>query len=150
MQAPLTRRIEPPVDPRGPRFSAWLTSAVLAVVLVTGFWPLLAAQAAIFLVSSFSIRANPWGLLYRYLLAPRLGPPAAREEAAPLRFAQAVGFGFAALGVLGYATGSTVLGAVATAAALAAALLNAAFGLCLGCRMYLLLRRMAPRTNEIG
>lgn len=143
-------RTEPPVDPRGPRFSAWLTSIVLAVVLITGFWPLLAAQAVIFLVSTYKVRANLWGLIYRYLVAPRLGRPAELEEAAPLRFAQAVGFVFAVVGVLGYATGLTVLGVVATACALAAAFLNAAFGFCLGCRMFLLLRRTGPRTNEVS
>jgi hypothetical protein len=36
---------------------------------------------------------------------------------------------------------------VATAAALAAAFLNAAFGYCLGCEMYLLVRRVTVRTE---
>ena len=37
-----------------------------------------------------------------------------------------------------------VLGIVAVAFALAAAFLNAAFGLCLGCEAYLLIRRARP------
>ena len=45
------------------------------------------------------------------------------------------------VGVIGYASGLTVLGIVATGLALVAALLNAAVGLCLGCEVYLLLRR---------
>ena len=44
----------------------------------------------------------------------------------------------------GYAAGVTWLGAAATAAALAAALLNAVFGFCLGCEVYLLIRRIRP------
>jgi zinc transporter ZupT len=70
-----------------------------------------------------------------------------REDVAPLRFAQGVGFGFAVVGVLGYATGLTGLGIVATAFALAAAFLNAAFAFCLGCETYLLIRRFTP-TKE--
>ncbi len=41
----------------------------------------------------------------------------------------------------------TLLGAVATGFALAAALLNAVFGFCLGCEMYLLIRRIAPARS---
>lgn len=139
----------PPVDPRGPRFAAWVTTVVLAVVLVTAWWPVLAAQAVVFAIGGFiGLRYAPYSLVYRYLIAPRLGPPKEREDAAPLRFAQGVGFGFAALGVLGYTTGATWLGITATALALAAAFLNAAFGFCLGCEAYLLLQRFRPQQKE--
>jgi hypothetical protein len=135
----------PPVDPRGPRFAAWVTTAVLAVVLVTSWWPLLAAQAVVFALGAFAgLRFSPYSLLYRYLVAPRLTPTDEREDAAPLRFAQGVGFAFAAAGTIGYATGATWLGITATAFALAAAFLNAAFAFCLGCETYLLIRRLVP------
>jgi Domain of unknown function (DUF4395) len=131
------------IDVRGPRFGAWITTVVLAVVLVTNWWPLLAVQAAVFAVGAFAgLRWAPYGLVFRHLVAPRLAPVTEREDEAPPRFAQAVGFGFAAVGVLGYALGMTTLGIVATACALVAALLNAAVGFCLGCEMYLLLRRV--------
>jgi len=130
------------IDVRGPRFGAWITTVVLAVVLVTGWWPLLAAQAVVFAVGAgFGLSRAPYGLVFRHLVAPRLGPVREREDAAPPRFAQAVGFVFAAIGVVGYAAGLTPLGLVATALALIAALLNAAVGFCLGCEMYLLLTR---------
>ena len=133
------------IDPRGPRFGALITTVVLAVVLVTGSVWLLAAQALVFAVgSAFGLRYAPYGLLYRRLVRPRLGPPAELEPEAPPRFAQTVGLAFAAVGVAGYAAGLTWLGAAATAAALAAALLNAVFGFCLGCEMYLLIRRARP------
>jgi hypothetical protein len=135
----------PPVDPRGPRFAAWVTTVVLAAVLITGWWPLLAAQGVVFAIGAFvGLRYAPYSLLYRYLVAPRLRPSSEREDAAPLRFAQGMGFAFAVVGVLGYATGATWLGITATALALAAAFLNAAFAFCLGCETYLLLRRLAP------
>jgi len=133
------------VDPRGPRFSAIVTTVVLAVVLVSGWWPLLAAQAVVFAVGAFvGLRPAPYSVLYRRLVAPRLRPTSEREDAAPLRFAQAVGFVFAFVGTIAYATGFTTAGVVATAFALLAAFLNAAFGFCLGCEVYLLLRRSTP------
>ena len=52
------------------------------------------------------------------------------------------------MGVAGYAAGLTWLGMAATAAALAAAFLNGVFGFCLGCEMYLLIRRIWPRRQS--
>jgi hypothetical protein len=133
------------IDPRGTRFAAWITTAVLAAVLVTGSGWLLAAQALVFAVGALAgMRRAPYGLIFRYLVAPRLGRPAEREPAAPPRFAQGVGLVFAIVGTVGYLTGLTPLGIVATAAAFAAAFLNAAFGFCLGCELYLILRRALP------
>ena len=133
------------IDPRGPRFSALITTVVLGVVLVTSSVWLLAAQAVVFAAGSvFGLRYSPYGLLYRRLIRPRLGPPAELEPEAPPRFAQGVGLVFAVIGVAGYAAGLTWLGAAATAAALVAAFLNAVFGFCLGCEIYLLIRRTWP------
>src|SRR3954468_22861718 len=109
----------PPVDPRGPRLAAWITTVVLAVALVTQWWPLLALQTVIFAIGAFvGLKYAPYSLVYRYLVAPRLGPTDEREDAAPLRFAQGVGFVFGAVGTIAFAAGGTVLGIVATAFAL--------------------------------
>ncbi|MDQ1747643.1 MAG: hypothetical protein QOD07_1906 [Frankiaceae bacterium] len=134
------------VDPRGPRFGAAVTTAVLAVVLLTGNGWLLAAQALVFALGAFGgLRFAPYGLLFRLFVRPRLGPPAQLEAEAPPRFAQGVGFGFAVLGAAGYLSGLTALGLVATAFALAAAFLNAAFDYCLGCEVHLRLTRLLGR-----
>lgn len=139
----------PPVDPRGPRLAAWITTVVLAVVLATQWWPLLAIQAVIFGIGAFAgLKYAPYSLLYKYLVAPRLQPTDEREDAAPLRFAQGVGFAFALVGTIAFALGSTTVGLIATAFALAAAFLNAAFGFCLGCETYLLLRRLTPSASR--
>ena len=133
------------VDPRGQRFSAILTSLVLIVVLVTSSWLLLAAQTVVFVIGvAFGLRSAPYGLIYQALVRPRLGPPKELEPEAPPRFAQGVGAAFALAGVLGYALGVPAVGMTATAFALVAAFLNAAFGLCLGCEAYLLVRRLTP------
>jgi hypothetical protein len=134
---------DPPVDPRGVRFSAAVTTVVLTLVLLASSGWLLAAQAVVFALGAFAgLRFSPYSVLYRSLVAPRLGPPTAREDAAPVRFSQTVGLVFSVVGVAGFATGLTVLGVVAAAFALAAAFLNAAFGFCLGCEMYALIARL--------
>ena len=139
------------IDPRGPRAGALITTVVLAAVLVTGSGWLLAAQALVFAAGSvFGLRYSPYGFLYRKLVRPRLGPPRELEPEAPPRFAQGVGLFFAIAGVAGYAAGLTLLGMAATAAALAAAFLNAAFGFCLGCEMYLLIRRFRPDPRALA
>jgi hypothetical protein len=139
------------VDPRGPRFSAAVTTVVLAVVLMTGSVWLLAAQAVVFAIGAVAgLRFSPYGLLFRWWIRPRLAPPQELEAEAPPRFAQAVGLVFAAVGVAGYAGGVAPLGVAATACALAAAFLNAAFGFCLGCEMYLLIRRIVPNTKGVA
>jgi Domain of unknown function (DUF4395) len=139
------------IDPRGPRFGALITTVVLAVVLITSSGWLLAAQALVFAAGAlFGLRYAPYGFLYRRLVRPRLGPPAELEPEAPPRFAQAVGLVFAVAGVAGYAAGLTWLGMAATAAALVAAFLNGVFGFCLGCEMYLLIRRVWPGRQAVA
>lgn len=133
------------IDPRGPRFGAVITTVILAIVLVTGSGWLLLAQTVVFAIGALAgLRYAPYGIIYRALVRPRLGPPAELEAAAPPRFAQGVGMAFAAIGTVGYLAVSPVVGTVFTAFALAAAFLNAAFDLCLGCHMYLLIQRIRP------
>src|SRR5215469_9873532 len=130
------------IDPRGPRFGAILTMVVFAVVLATGSAWVMAVQAAFFAVGAFfGLTKTPYGLIYRWLVRPRLGPPADLESEAPPRFAQAVGLVISIVAVIGFATGLTVLGVVAAALGLIAAVLNGVFGLCLGCELYLMVRR---------
>jgi hypothetical protein len=137
------------VDPRGQRFAAWVTSFVLAAVLYTQSGWLLLAQAVIFALGAFiGMGASPYGVFFRYVVAPRLGPSPDREATPPLRFAQALGFGFSVIGTIGFLAGSPALGTVAAAAALIAAFLNAAFGLCLGCLVYLRGRLLINRLTR--
>ncbi len=136
-------RPDPPADPRGVRFAAGFTTAVLSLVLVTGSVWLLAAQVTVFALAAFAgLRFAPYSTVFRLLVAPRIGPPTAREDAAPVRFSQAVGLVFAAVGLAGYATGLTALGVVATA------FLNAAFGFCLGCELYGLIARLRTTSTK--
>jgi hypothetical protein len=140
------------IDPRGPQLAAALTSVVLAVVLLAAPSPvataLLAVQAVLFAsAASLGVTRTPHAWLFRRLVRPRLGAPSHLEDAAPPQFAQAVGFAFAVVGLIGFLSGATVVGLVATALALAAALLNAVFGFCLGCEIYLLAARARSRAG---
>jgi uncharacterized protein DUF4395 len=139
------------VDVRGPRFAAWVTTAVLLLtLLVSAASPLaaaliLGAQAIVFAIGATAgPRRHPYGRLFAGLVAPRLGPVTEREPVAPLKFAQLVGLIFAVVGVAGFAAGAFLVGVVATAFALVAAFLNAAFGICLGCQLYPLVARFRP------
>lgn len=138
----------PQVDVRGPRFAASITTAVLALVLVISSYSLPAAAAllavqtvAFALGAALGPRRSPYGLLFGKFVAPRISAVTEREPTAPLQFAQLVGFTFAAVGTIGFVVGSGLIGAIATGFALFAALLNAAFGVCLGCQIYPLVAR---------
>jgi hypothetical protein len=137
-------------DPRGQRFTAAVTTVALALVLLTGSGWLLALQAGVFAASALGgVAASPYGWLFARAVRPRLGPPAEYEDARPPRFAQAVGLLFAATGLAGFVAGWSLVAYSAVGAALAAAFLNAAFGLCLGCEIYLAFRRAIPRLTEV-
>jgi len=122
------------IDARGPRYSAAITTTVLALALITESNYLIGFQFAVFLSAViFGLRRSIYGFIYRNLIQPRLsGPVPSENEAAP-RF-----------GV----TGNTGVFLLATSFALGAAFLNAAFGFCLGCQVYLRLVRVRARFSK--
>jgi len=139
------------IDPRGPRFGALVTMVVFAVVLITSSVWLLVAQAVVFAAGAiFGIGYSPYGFIYRWLVRPRLGPPAELEDAAPPRFAQAIGLAISIIGIIGFAAGLRPLGLTAAALGLVAAVLNGVFGICLGCELYLIIRRLRPAQVGAG
>jgi hypothetical protein len=144
------------VDVRGPRFVAWVTTAVLIATLATAAVSTSAAavilglQTVVFAIGAWrGPREHPYGRVFAAVIAGRLGPVTEREPVPPLKFAQLVGFAFASVGTAGFAFGVPVLGLVATAFALFAAFLNAAFGICLGCQLYPFIARLrrAPAST---
>jgi Ca2+/Na+ antiporter len=142
------------VDVRGPRFAAWVTTAVLVVTLiVAAVSPLAAAiilglQAVVFAIGALAgPRRHPYGRLFAKVVAPRLAPVKEREPVPPVKFAQLVGLIFAVVGVAAFAAGASLVGVIATAFALVASFLNAAFGICLGCQLYPLVARLRPTAG---
>ena len=136
----------PLIDARGPRYSAALTTLVLSAALITESNLIIGFQFAVFLSAVlFGLRRSIYGLLYRNLIQPRLsGPVPSEYESAP-RFAQLIGALFALTALIGGLAGNSALFLIATGFALSAAFLNAAFGFCLGCQIYLRLVRATKR-----
>lgn len=138
------------IDPRGPRVGAAITAVLLVVVLLLSGGSatvLLAVIAALFALGAVrGAQGTVQGLVFRKLVRPRLAPPAELEDPRPPRFAQLVGLIITAIGVLLGLAGVTAAVPVAAALALVAAFLNSAFGLCLGCELYLLGVRLRSRA----
>ncbi len=135
------------IDARGPRYSAAITSFVLALALITESNYIISFQFTVFLSAVlFGLRRSIYGFIYRNLIQPRLlGPVPSEDQRAP-RFAQFIGALFAFVALLGGVTGNSAVFLVATSFALGAAFLNAAFGFCLGCQIYLILVRSFKRS----
>lgn len=135
------------VDPRLLRFSAGATAVVLGVVLlvIDAIRPLglglLATQVALFGFTAFvSFQWSVWAQLFARFIWPRISAPTRLEDARPPRFAQGVGFVLTAVALICFLAGFDVAGYVLTAIAFGATALNAATGLCLGCKAYLMFR----------
>lgn len=146
-----TPRPAPPgIDPRGPRFGAAVTAALLASTLLLGTGPaatsLLIVVALLFVLGvARGVQGTLQGLAFKAWVRPRLAPLTELEDPRPPRFAQLVGLLVVSAGLLIAALGIPAGVPIAAAVALMAAFLNAAFGLCLGCELYLLQRRWAPQ-----
>jgi hypothetical protein len=134
------------IDPRGPRFGAAITSvlSLVAFVLSLESWVYAAPiSIALFLLFTWSVSApssHPHGWIFRTLIRPRLKAPTELEDPRPPQFAQKIGFAFSILGLIGVAIWPILI-TVSAAFIFFAAFLNAFFNYCLGCQMYLVLRR---------
>ena len=135
------------IDARGPRYSAGITSVVLALALITESSYVIGFQFAVFLSAVlFGLRRSIYGFIYRNLIQPRLNGVVPSEDQRAPRFAQLIGALFAFIALLGGVSGNSAVFLIATSFALGAAFLNAAFGFCLGCQMYLILVRLFKRS----
>ncbi|MFT4157895.1 MAG: DUF4395 domain-containing protein [Microbacterium sp.] len=150
------------MDPRGPRFAATITALLLLIATFLGLVGVATAEieaaslarraldpaflltlviAGLFLWGVASPQTAPWGVVFRSAVRPRLAPPTELEDPRPPRFAQGVGLFVVTVGLLLHLLGVPWALPIAAAAAFIAAFLNAAFGFCLGCQLYLLLQR---------
>ena len=137
------------IDARGPRFSAAITSAVLATALATSNLWVIVVQAIVFAIGAFrGPQFTPYAVIFKKIVKPRLKSAVITEDVRPPQFAQSVGLIFALVAIAGSISGISGLFVVAVSFALAAAFLNAAFNFCLGCEMYLLLlRAIKPQAS---
>ena len=139
------------VDPRGPRFGAAITSALMVLVI---FFSLdettvnLAAAIMAFSVVMFIFGStlgpsrHPYSYLFKYTLRMMLPAPNVMEDSRPVHFAQVVGLIVTGSGLLLHLIAVPYALPIAAAAAFVAAFFNALFAYCLGCQMYLGLKRL--------
>jgi hypothetical protein len=139
------------IDPRGPRFGAAITSVLMVLVIYLSLDPAtinLALGIMIFAVAMFTIGTavgptkHPYSYVFKYLVRPAIKPPTALENVTPVHFAQFVGLLVTGTGLVLHLLGVAYALPVAAAAAFTAAFLNAVFAYCLGCQMYLGLKRL--------
>jgi Domain of unknown function (DUF4395) len=144
------------IDPRGHRFGAGVSVALLGIGLLLDapiVVPFLAVALGIsaFFGTRYSILGRPWPIVRRVF---RIAPPAELEHELPPRFAQALGFIGFTVATLLFLLGLTVGGWVVAAAVGALQAVLAATGYCLGCRLYFLkwwvpaqFQKLARRTT---
>ena len=131
------------IDARGPRFSAAITTAVLATALATNSLWVVITQAIVFAIGAFrGPQFTPYAVIFKSIVKPRLKSAVITEDVRPPQFAQSVGLLFALTAIAGSVLGIPVIFTIAISFALAAAFLNAAFNYCLGCEMYVVLLRL--------
>ncbi len=139
------------IDPRGPQFTAALTVVViLLALLLPQPWALVVTviQTVLFAIGAgLGVQRTPHAWLFKKFVRPRLGAPDELEDPAPPRFAQGVGLAFLLVALVGYLVGATLVAQIALGLALVAAVLNAVFRFCLGCELYLLIRRLGPSPS---
>ena len=134
------------IDPRAPRIGAAITSLISLIGFVLAQLTIelgllaLGLTFVLFVWGVFLPASHPYKFLFS-LLRPALGPPEYLEDPRPPRFAQQVGLAVSSVGVLialiDPLTGVLIgLGVVFVASAL-----NAYFDFCLGCVMYLQIKR---------
>ena len=127
------------IDARGPRWSAGLTAIVLILALLTRSAALIIIQLVQFGIGAFAgPPKSPYAWLYRSFIQPRLSKTFESEDVRAPAFAQLVGLLVALVATVGALTHTWSVFTIAASFALFAAFLNAAFGYCLGCKMYLL------------
>lgn len=139
------------IDPRGYRFGAAITLVVAVVALISGAtnpgFIVMAALALLFLPgATIGPQATLQAFLFKRLIAPRIGKPSETESFRPPRFAQQLGLAMSVLAVVLGVLGSSVGYMVFAALIVAASFLNAVFGFCLGCEIYLLLKRATTKA----
>jgi hypothetical protein len=139
------------VDSVVPRAKALVHAVLPGVAFLLGAplapW-LLAFTGA---VMAISVLGGPqyslFGRLFKAIRPALHIKPGHPEMVAPHRFAEAIGAGMLLAAAAFYFAGAESIGAVLALIVVALAALNAAAGICVGCQMYLLLKRGQGRLS---
>ena len=134
------------IDPRAPRLGAAITS----VLAIAGFTltqlnqsiglSILATLTLLFAWSLVSPKTHPYSMLFRSI-RPLLQDPEFMEDPRPPRFAQQVGLSVSIFGLLIAVIDPLIGTLIGLGIVFIASALNAYFDLCLGCVLYLRIKR---------
>jgi len=138
------------IDPRQPRLGQGITGTALLIGFLLDQPLMLPVLAVILAAASLGGPSiNPYALLFRGVRsAGWIGPPRELEEAGPPRFSNTLGFVFLTVASLAHYLPDQPVTWLAWGLGLlvsALALLAAITGLCVGCEMYVFVRRLATR-----
>jgi hypothetical protein len=127
------------IDPRGHRFGAGVSAALLLVAVGTATpWLVALVLVSIGLSAAFGLRYSIYGAVWRRIVrVARLGP-AEPEHEYPPRFAQTLGGVALVLSLVAFVIGVPIVGWILALAVAALQILLAVTGYCLGCRLYFL------------
>ena len=138
-----------PVNEKAARSVAALVVVLAAVTLATRAWWLTVPLALGFWARVFTgPTLSPFGQLATRVIAPRLGTPR-YVSGPPKRFAQGMGTVMSSAAAVLALTGAHTAATVVLALLAAAALLESALGLCLGCKAFALLMRAGVIPSEV-
>jgi hypothetical protein len=139
------------LDPRGPRFGAGITSMLMLIVIYLSLESStidLALAVMTFSVVMFVLGStlgpakHPFSYLYKFTLRKFLKEPSFLEPAKPVHFAQVIGLAVTGSGLALHFIGVPNALPISAALAFLAAFVNAVFAYCIGCQMYLGLKRL--------
>jgi Domain of unknown function (DUF4395) len=127
------------IDPRGHRFGAGISAALLIGAALTNMpWLVALVLGSIGVSAAFGLRYSVYGATWRRMVKlARLGP-AEPEHEYPPRFAQVLGSTALLLSLAAFVIGLPILGWVFALAVATLQSLLAVTGYCLGCRLYFL------------
>jgi hypothetical protein len=121
----------------------------LAIVLLGWGWVLVPLTYGFIVRVLAGPKISPLGLIATRVVAPLLPRHEKLVPGPPKRFAQAIGVAFSVTGSLLWLSGATGAAKVVIGMLVAAAFLEAAFGFCLGCRIFAVLMRIGVIPEEI-
>lgn len=140
------------VDPNVPRAKAVFHAVLPAIGFLLGgiYGATIIASTGLAMAASVigGPRYSLIGHIYRKLVRPAFKIPSGiPEAAAPHRFAEAVGAAFLITSGALYFAGITPAAGALALIVVALATLNAAAGICVGCQMYVMFKRVTSRAT---
>ena len=136
------------IDRNAHRWGAAISAVILIIGYVLDVRVLVPLMAVVLGIGTFmGLRYSPLGATYRFVKKTfKLNIPVVAEDEPPPRFAQLMGFLFLVVGTIGfYVLDNSVVGWTFGIIVAALQTLLGVTGICVGCEVYLIGKRLAAR-----